>query len=187
MPRSKTISDDEVLSRAREVLVKQGAAVSTSEIAKHVGLSQATLFQRFGSKNKLLARALRPEPVEPSRILGPPGEYEEVGAKAHLALLAGRLFDAITGVMERLQVVTAAGMSDPEMSALAHDFADAEALVSAVKAHLSSLAETGLNANLMTDAILMLVHGAIAQSLQNPKCDREAVRTRLGEAVCLLL
>lgn len=186
MPRPKTITDDEVLSRAREVLLKRGATVSTAEIAKHVGLSQATLFQRFGDKNTLLAGALRPEPVDPATVLGPPDEYQELGGKAHLVLLAERLFDAISGVMERLQVVAAAGMQNPELSEMAHEYADANTLISEIEDHLRTLPETRAKAELVTKALLMLVHGAIAQSLHDQKSGRETARTELGKVVRLL-
>ncbi len=186
MPRTKLISDDDVLSRAREVLLCRGASVSTAEIAKHVGLSQATLFQRFGSKNALLTRALRPEPINPISVIGAPEECTDIGVQAHLVLIAERLFDAIIGVMQRLQVVTAAGMMNPEMSELAHNFAESQKLISAIVEHLETLEEIQGRAKLMTSAITMMVHGAIAQSLQNHDFQKSSARSQLGDIVRLM-
>jgi AcrR family transcriptional regulator len=53
MGRTKTISDEEVLERAREVFVEQGFRASTKAIAKHVGVSEGVLFQRFSTKEEL--------------------------------------------------------------------------------------------------------------------------------------
>ena len=55
--RPKKISDLEILQVVRQCLVDQGATVSTQYIADQVGVSQATLFKRFGSKSNLLQMA----------------------------------------------------------------------------------------------------------------------------------
>lgn len=56
MPRPKTVSDDEVLSGALEVLGARGTGFTLTEVAEHVGLSRATLIQRFGDRDALLVR-----------------------------------------------------------------------------------------------------------------------------------
>jgi AcrR family transcriptional regulator len=43
---------------ARGVILAHGPAVSTALIAEHAGVSQATLFKRFGTKEALVVRAL---------------------------------------------------------------------------------------------------------------------------------
>jgi AcrR family transcriptional regulator len=58
MGRTKTISDEEVLERAREVFVEQGFRASTKAIAKHVGVSEGVLFQRFSTKEELFFAAM---------------------------------------------------------------------------------------------------------------------------------
>lgn len=55
--RPKKISDLEILQVVRQCLVDQGGTVSTQYIADQVGVSQATLFKRFGSKSNLLQMA----------------------------------------------------------------------------------------------------------------------------------
>jgi AcrR family transcriptional regulator len=60
MSRPRQTSDDQLLQAARECFLQHGAAVSTTVIANHVGVSQAVLFQRFGTKEALLLRALLP-------------------------------------------------------------------------------------------------------------------------------
>ena len=60
MARPSLHSDDELLDVARDTFLEHGPGVSTQVIAERAGVSQATLFKRFGSKDALLVRALRP-------------------------------------------------------------------------------------------------------------------------------
>jgi AcrR family transcriptional regulator len=58
MPRRKTISDEEVLDRALPLMGRAGPAGFTlAELAKELGMSPATLLQRFGDKATLVERA----------------------------------------------------------------------------------------------------------------------------------
>jgi len=58
MPRRKTISDEEILELALPVMAQAGPAGFTlADLAKAVGVSPATLFQRFGDKQTLVERA----------------------------------------------------------------------------------------------------------------------------------
>jgi AcrR family transcriptional regulator len=55
MPRPRTISDAEILDAAFRVITRLGPANMTlADVAGEVGLSAATLVQRFGSKRGLL-------------------------------------------------------------------------------------------------------------------------------------
>jgi AcrR family transcriptional regulator len=62
--RPRQVSTDDILTVAREVFLELGPAATTTEIARRVGLSQAALFKRFGTKGDLLTAALKP-PNEP--------------------------------------------------------------------------------------------------------------------------
>ena len=58
MPRRKSISDEEILERALPVIARAGPAGFTlADIAAEIGLSPATLLQRFGDKKTLVERA----------------------------------------------------------------------------------------------------------------------------------
>ena len=58
MPRRKTLSDEEILDRALPVMGRAGPAGFTlTDLADEIGLSPATLLQRFGSKRALVERA----------------------------------------------------------------------------------------------------------------------------------
>lgn len=66
--KPKKISDEDILKIARQCLSEQGASVSTQFIADQLGISQATLFKRFGTKIKLLQAAIN-LPVQSNRFL----------------------------------------------------------------------------------------------------------------------
>ena len=54
----------------RQCLIDQGGTVSTQYIASQVGVSQATLFKRFGSKSNLfqMAAVIAPQAKKGNRI-----------------------------------------------------------------------------------------------------------------------
>jgi AcrR family transcriptional regulator len=58
MPRHKSINDEELLDRALPVIARAGPAGFTlADLAREVGVSPATLLQRFGDKQTLIERA----------------------------------------------------------------------------------------------------------------------------------
>ena len=63
--RPRLLSDDQILDGARECFLQHGPSVSTAHIAAELGLSQATLFKRFGTKEELMLLALLPRGEEP--------------------------------------------------------------------------------------------------------------------------
>ncbi len=58
--RPKEVTDLEILVVARRCFLERGAGVSAAEIARELGVSHTTLFNRFGSKEGLLIAALGP-------------------------------------------------------------------------------------------------------------------------------
>jgi len=65
MARPRQVSDAEILDAARTCFLEQGPGVSTTVIAKRLGLSQAALFKRFKTKKDLLIAALLPMEMPP--------------------------------------------------------------------------------------------------------------------------
>ncbi len=60
MARPRQIDNDAILEAARALFIEHGPQCSTATIAQAVGVSQAVLFQRFGTKRDLMIAALRP-------------------------------------------------------------------------------------------------------------------------------
>jgi AcrR family transcriptional regulator len=77
MGRHKTISDDEVLRVARDVFRARGHTATTREIAEAAGISEAILYQRFGSKDELFFAAMHPRGPDIEELLGPKDPPED--------------------------------------------------------------------------------------------------------------
>ncbi len=180
MPRPKLLPDEDVISLAREVILSKGTGVSTVEIAAHVGLSQPTLFQRFGDKETLLRLALTPDPICPEAIIGSPEDPTQLGVGLHVANLAGRLFDVMVTVLERTQLAAAGGLFDRKARGRAHAEGGADILVPALAAHFSSLGSLRVSGDQATETLLFLVHGAAAMALADPSSDTRPIRDRLA-------
>ncbi|WP_310482137.1 helix-turn-helix domain-containing protein [Chamaesiphon sp. VAR_48_metabat_403] len=58
MPRPPKITNEEILTAAREVFLAQGESVSTLEIAEKAGISEASIFKRFSTKQALFLAAI---------------------------------------------------------------------------------------------------------------------------------
>ena len=62
MPRTKTISDEDLLAACRAEFLAQGLQVSTKRLAQRAGISEGILFQRFGTKDELFFASMRMPP-----------------------------------------------------------------------------------------------------------------------------
>jgi AcrR family transcriptional regulator len=102
--RTKTIDDIEILKYARQVFREGGHAASTREVAKAAGISQAALYQRFGSKEDLFFKAMTPDPPDLDVLLG---SYSPHDARADLESIAARLVDFFASLMPTLLHVLA--------------------------------------------------------------------------------
>jgi AcrR family transcriptional regulator len=97
MGRHKTISDEEVLRVAREVFRRQGHTATTREIAEAAGISEAVLYQRFGSKDELFFAAMHAVGPDVEHLLGP--EEPPDDARAYLHAVVGRLGEYFSEVI----------------------------------------------------------------------------------------
>src|SRR5713226_3251451 len=84
MGRYKTISDHEVLATARNLFRTQGHTATTRQIAEAAGISEAILYQRFGSKDHLFFAAMHAMGPDIEDLLGP----REPSGDAHAYLRA---------------------------------------------------------------------------------------------------
>lgn len=70
MARPRQVSDEQILDSARCAFLRHGPGVSTTVIADDLGVSQAALFKRFGTKEQLMLRSMAPEPLDWDAVLG---------------------------------------------------------------------------------------------------------------------
>jgi len=87
MGRYKTISDDEILCAAREVFREQGHTATTREIGQAAGISEAVLYQRFGSKDDLFFAAMAPRKPDIEQLLGPKDPPDDAHAYLHAVVV----------------------------------------------------------------------------------------------------
>jgi AcrR family transcriptional regulator len=97
MGRQKTISDDEVLRVARDVFREGGHTATTREIAQIAGISEAVLYQRFGSKDDLFFAAMAPSEPDIDKLLGPKEPPDD--AHAYLRSVAVRIGEYFADVL----------------------------------------------------------------------------------------
>jgi AcrR family transcriptional regulator len=60
MGRPREVTDQQIVVAARRCFLDRGAGISAVEIARELGVSHTTLFNRFGSKEALMIAALGP-------------------------------------------------------------------------------------------------------------------------------
>ena len=56
--RPQKFSDKDILEKTRDCLLAHGVGVSTQVIAQSVGMSEANIFKRFGTKENLIKKSL---------------------------------------------------------------------------------------------------------------------------------
>jgi AcrR family transcriptional regulator len=86
MGRHRQITDEELLEVARSVFVDKGLAVSTREIARRAGISEAVIYQRYGTKADLFFRAMVPPPLDLEKLLAEPTEGSPLETLERVAL-----------------------------------------------------------------------------------------------------
>lgn len=95
MGRARTVDDARIISAARWLFLMRGNAVSTSAIARNVGIAESALYKRFGTKEALFFAAMTPPPVDVDDVLGPRSAMAEImdqeGARKWLAGVARAL------------------------------------------------------------------------------------------------
>ena len=105
MGRNKILKDEELLTVARDVFTRLGSGASTREIAREAGISEAVIYQRYPTKDRLFFAAMTPPPLDVSSLLGalpPEGETLE-----QLEAIALRMMDYFREIMPiLLQLVT---------------------------------------------------------------------------------
>ena len=184
MGRARTVEDEDILDAARLAFLGRGQLATTREIADAAGISQAVLYQRFGSKDDLFFAAMAPPPPDLDGLLGdPPRSADET--ESYLADVAERLyryFETVAPLFVQLATHTA---FHADHLAKAHQPMMESGLVGALSAQLGDLAEKGwirkADGSAMAQLLISVVHGeALSDTLLKTPPDekrrRETIR-----------
>ena len=121
MGRPRETTDEQIVAAARRSFLERGVAVSAADIARELGVSHTTLFNRFGSKEGLMIAALGPPKKVPwiaALDAGPDGRAVREQLVEHAEVIASYFRELQRG----LGLLHAAGI-DP---ARAYDRSDDE-------------------------------------------------------------
>lgn len=114
MARPRQMADEEILAHAREVFLEHGSSASTNLVARACGLSQASLFKRFGDKRTLLIRALLPPDAPPFIELLKQGPSAEP-LRPQLILIATEILSFFTEVVPCMTTLMSSGLNPHEL------------------------------------------------------------------------
>ena len=184
MGRARTVEDEDILEAARLAFVDRGQLATTREIADAAGISQAVLYQRFGSKDDLFFSAMAPPPPDLEDLLGDPPRAPE-DTEAYLADVAQRLyryFETVAPLFVQLATHTA---FHADHLAHAHRPVMGSGLAEALGTRLGDLAEKGFirkgDGSAMAGLLISVVHGealsaALLKTPPDEKRRRETIR-----------
>ena len=106
MARPREITDQEILTQARACFLEAGPSLSAAAIARKLGISEGTLFNRFSTKEQLMRRALGvPEPRWVELLIDNPPDLHE-----QLVLVATSLLSFFKEAMPAMNLLRAAGL-----------------------------------------------------------------------------
>lgn len=188
--RPKLIADAAVLAVARQVFREEGHAASTRQIAEIAGLSQATLFQRFGDKQRLFVAAMLPDALDADTIVGAPPPATDRNGIAHLCAIAQRLHAHIAEALPPLLQLAANPLSDPAVMHAAHTQLGVAPVIKAVEARIAVLQRrrqltTRLPPEALTETLLLGMHGLVLQARVAPDSSSSAAAIeRLVHVTC---
>jgi AcrR family transcriptional regulator len=106
--RTATITTDQILSAARAVFLEQGINATTVDVANRAGISSASIFKHFPTKDALFFAAMS----EPPRRIWNPELESMVGhgdTKADLLLIAKRIAAYTADLLPRMMMLRSSG------------------------------------------------------------------------------
>jgi AcrR family transcriptional regulator len=114
MARPPKITTEAILTAARQVFLAQGVGASTVEIAEIAGISEASIFKRFGTKQALFLAAMGAE--TPKWVKELPNQVPTAAIKAELTDISTQMLDFYQVVLPRvMMMMTQNKMPHPPM------------------------------------------------------------------------
>lgn len=114
MPRTPKITNEQILDAAREIFLEQGFGASTLEIAQKAGISEASIFKRFSTKEELFFASMGiPEKSPWGKKLD--ALVGKGNLKQNLIDMSLEILEFNRQVMPRLMMLRSRGNLIPEM------------------------------------------------------------------------
>lgn len=185
MPRPRTVDDEQILVAAAQVIGEVGPAhVTLASVGERIGLSPATLVQRFGSKRGLLlALAAHDADAMPNRIRAAADAAEPLTELVSVMTGFAASVSSVRDFANHLSFLLM-DLSDPEFQEISRRHA--RAIHAAIAEVLQAAARAGqAQLRLSTGETARLVHavysGALVTWGMDPKGSaQKAVRSSLS-------
>jgi AcrR family transcriptional regulator len=127
MARPPKITNDEILAAARQVFLTQGMGASTLEIAELAGISEASIFKRFGTKQALFLAAIGVTET-PTWLKAMSGKVPTANIKAELTEICREILAFYQEVLPRVMMMMAPGSLPPLMKSPPPPIRDSQVL-----------------------------------------------------------
>ncbi len=114
MPRPPKITNESILAAARQVFLAQGMGASTLEIAELAGISEASIFKRFGTKQALFLAAIGITET-PTWLKAMSGQVPTADIKAELTEICSGMLTYYQQVLPRVMMMMAPGTLPPSI------------------------------------------------------------------------
>ena len=144
MGRTRTIDNDSLLRTAEGLFRERGHTISTREIARATGISEAVLYQRFGSKDDLFFAAMTPATTDVEALLGAVHTIRTVDdARRYVDAVALRIADLLGRMMPTLLQVLAYPATDHSKVVQWHRALPFEPLIAGLTTRFAALTAAG--------------------------------------------
>ncbi|MCA9576574.1 MAG: TetR/AcrR family transcriptional regulator [Sandaracinaceae bacterium] len=115
MARPQQFDSEALLESMRDTFLDLGPGASTQELAKRAGVSEGTLYKRFGSKLRMFIFALRlPQIEECEWFTSIPERVGKGSIEEHLAHIALGMHSYVSELMPCSQMIAANGKLEPK-------------------------------------------------------------------------
>ncbi len=126
MARTATITTDQILEAARAVFLERGVNATTVEVANRAGISSASIFKRYPTKEALFMAAMAAGPTERIWTREFASSLGHGDTRGDLERIARRLAEYVGAVVPRQVLLRSLGTPEalPEPPRVAEDFAE---------------------------------------------------------------
>ncbi len=109
MARTATITEKQILDAARAVFLEQGVTATAVDVANRAGISSASIFKRYLTKEALFIAAMSEAPFERFWTKDIEAAIGHGDPRADLLLIAQRIAAYVELLMPRMMLLRAAG------------------------------------------------------------------------------